>query len=123
MIHIDTHIFEALYKGWPRRIANRSRALIGDQAVQVSPAVVFELFFVRRTTGIDDPYAAIAELGAYFDVSVAKTRFSDVVQDARHLAWTRDPFDRLIVANAAAEGARLVTKDELIRANFEGALW
>src|SRR5690606_27064265 len=39
------------------------------------------------------------------------------------LAWTRDPFDRLIAGDALAAADRLVTKDEVIRASVELAVW
>ncbi len=34
-----------------------------------------------------------------------------------------DPFDRLIVANAKARNAPLVTKDERIRRHYSSAVW
>ena len=37
---------------------------------------------------------------------------------AREVAWTRDPFDRLLVAHAAHRGWRLATADAKIRANL-----
>jgi PIN domain nuclease of toxin-antitoxin system len=37
--------------------------------------------------------------------------------------WTRDPFDRLIVAQALLHDAPLITKDEHIRRHYAGALW
>ena len=49
--------------------------------------------------------------------------FSIIMQHALELNWTRDPFDRLIVAQAMAAGAALVTADHLIREHFVGAVW
>jgi PIN domain nuclease of toxin-antitoxin system len=37
--------------------------------------------------------------------------------------WARDPFDRLIVANARARDAVLVTKDERILRHYPLAVW
>ncbi len=38
--------------------------------------------------------------------------------------WTRDPFDRLIVAHAKASGlAPLITSDEKIRLHYPRAIW
>ena len=48
---------------------------------------------------------------------------SAVVDAARTFAWTRDPFDRLIVANAMADGVRLLTADEIILRHFNDAVW
>lgn len=46
-----------------------------------------------------------------------------LVAAARGLQWTRDPFDRLIVGSALAQGAHLVTCDERILANYRLAIW
>ena len=43
-----------------------------------------------------------------------------MVEAARTFAWTRDPFDRLIVANAIADGVKLLTADEIILAPLQG---
>ena len=39
------------------------------------------------------------------------------------LSWTRDPFDRLLVATALLHQAPLVTCDTRIQENFPGAVW
>jgi PIN domain nuclease of toxin-antitoxin system len=37
--------------------------------------------------------------------------------------WTRDPFDRLITAQAAVGSDVLITKDATITANYPRAVW
>ena len=49
--------------------------------------------------------------------------FHAIIGAARELNWTRDPFDRLIVAEAMLAEAGLVTKDRLIRKHFAAAIW
>ncbi len=49
--------------------------------------------------------------------------FPDVVEVAVRQSWTRDPFDRIIVGQAALRRAPLVTRDEDIRAHYDRALW
>jgi hypothetical protein len=49
--------------------------------------------------------------------------FRQVVQTAMRINCTRDPFDRLIVAEAEAAGGRLVSKDSTIRENSQLAVW
>jgi len=39
------------------------------------------------------------------------------------LSWTRDPFDRVITAQAATDGSSLITKDEIILHHYENAVW
>lgn len=56
-------------------------------------------------------------------LSRSEARFDAIIEAARSFAWTRDPFDRLIVANAITDGVRLITADETILANFKDAVW
>jgi PIN domain nuclease of toxin-antitoxin system len=46
-----------------------------------------------------------------------------VIDAAVQMKWTRDPFDRLITAQAAVYKNILLTKDETIRKNYLKALW
>ncbi len=57
------------------------------------------------------------------NLEVSQTPFSTIVRAARTFAWTRDPFDQLIVANAMADGVRLITADQTILTNFKDAVW
>jgi hypothetical protein len=43
-----------------------------------------------------------------------------VVEQARALGWTKDPFDRLIVVHALSSGALLVTADDALHAGALG---
>lgn len=49
--------------------------------------------------------------------------FTATITEACKLNWTRDPFDRVIAAEAMSTGARLITKDAAIRAHCAAALW
>jgi PIN domain nuclease of toxin-antitoxin system len=49
--------------------------------------------------------------------------FAAVVENALQQKWIRDPFDRLIVAQASTNEAPLVTKDEKIRRHYRRAVW
>jgi len=42
---------------------------------------------------------------------------------ASEFAWTRDSFDRLIVAHAALDNDLLLTKDQTMRDNYPLARW
>ena len=57
-------------------------------------------------------------------LAVCERPFSDVIAIATGEAWTRDPFDRVIVAQAKSNGvAPLLTADEKIRAHYVNAVW
>jgi PIN domain nuclease of toxin-antitoxin system len=49
--------------------------------------------------------------------------FSQVITLALKQNWTRDPFDRIIVAQAAINQSMLVSKDEMIHENYDKVVW
>jgi len=49
--------------------------------------------------------------------------FPAIVRAAESQDWTRDLFDRLIVAEASLFDAPLVSKDVTIQANYPQAIW
>lgn len=88
----------------------------------ISPIVRLELQYlyevkrVRKTTD-----AIIADLSDRIGLSIDDRNFNAVVSQAVSIAWTSDPFDRLIVANAALNGNVLISKDQNIIAHYPHA--
>jgi PIN domain nuclease of toxin-antitoxin system len=79
------------------------------------------LFEIRRTA---EPARIVVEtLRREVGLKVCDLPFADVVEVAWTQDWTRDPFDRLIVSQAALRGAALATKDGAIREHFQLAVW
>lgn len=56
-------------------------------------------------------------------LEACKKSFFDVIQTATQLSWTRDPFYRIITAQAAIEQNRLITKDTIILQHYQHAVW
>ncbi len=50
-------------------------------------------------------------------------RIAEVVEESIQQAWTRGPFDRLIVAQAKTGDAPLLSKDRTILEHYPGAVW
>lgn len=65
----------------------------------------------------------ISGLEEQLGLRVCNLPFSTVVQQALAEKWGRDPFDRLIVANAKANRTPLLTKDQQIRRHYSRAIW
>ncbi len=65
----------------------------------------------------------MAALAEDIDLRMNETPFADIVAQAQSLDWTRDPFDRLVVAETLATGGLLVTRDEKIRTHAACAVW
>lgn len=95
-----------------------------ENAIALSPVVIVELAYMTETGRFKaDPEGVQANLENEFGITLSKAVFADVCRTSLRQTWTRDPFDRLIVANAIADGARLVTADERILEHFPDAVW
>lgn len=106
------------------RLSGPAKRLVEREPSSLSPAVLFELEVLFERGRIKrDATTIVSALSRTLDLSVSETPFSKIVDQALTFAWTHDPFDRLIVANAIADGVRLITADALILANFQDAVW
>jgi PIN domain nuclease of toxin-antitoxin system len=124
LIQIDTHVVIWLAE---RRLASLSAVavrLVERETLEISPMVLMELETLHESGKLkNDPDRLVEVVRRDFGLGGSAAAFADVIASARTFAWTRDPFDRLIVANAMADGARLLTADETILANFKDAVW
>lgn len=124
MIRLDTHVVVWLYIGDVDRLSSGASDLITRQEPVISPAVELELTFLHEierltVTGAD----IVTDLRERIGLRTSTETLSAVVAAAASLHWTRDPFDRLIVADALASGATLITKDASIRQHCPQAIW
>jgi PIN domain nuclease of toxin-antitoxin system len=106
------------------RLSPTARRLLEREKLQISAMVAMELetlFEARKLNSEPDQLLQILERD--HGLTRSETRFESVIVAARTFAWTRDPFDRLIVANAMSDGMRLITADQTILANFKDAAW
>jgi len=122
-VHIDTHVAVWLAAGEKRRL-RPVQALLRRSTLFMSPVVLLEMEVLREIGRIRAPVADILDiLTEDHGIEEAAGDLRTVVQQARLLGWTKDPFDRLLVAHALANGALLLTADETIRAHCTQARW
>jgi PIN domain nuclease of toxin-antitoxin system len=74
----------------------------------------------RTRTGASE---VLAHLSSTVGLRLAEHPFTAVAYAAARQRWTRDPFDRIIVAQAELAEAPLITKDDTILANYGPARW
>ena len=124
MIYLDTHVVIWLYEGTVEKLSATARNSIESNDVRISAAVVLELQYLHEI-GRLKPIAAevVNALATDIDLRVCDRPFYKIVNEALAENWGRDPFDRLIVANAKEQRAMLVTKDERIRQNYLLSVW
>jgi len=124
LIYLDTHVVVWLYAGKIKKLSEQARELINDHEIIISPVVRLELqylFEIQRVT--DEANEIVADLSGRIGLKMCDKSFDTIVNGALDLPWTRDPFDRIIVANAAINHNILLTKDQNILENYEKAIW
>lgn len=123
VVHLDTHVVMWLFAGDRRRLKPVWKTLDRSDLV-LSPMAVVELQFLHEIGRAKAPAEeVVAALVERVGLRVSDAPFAQVALAAVDQSWTRDPFDRLIVANAAVERKRLVTSDETVRAHYPRAIW
>jgi PIN domain nuclease of toxin-antitoxin system len=124
LIHIDTHVAIWLAERRLTALSATAQRLIDREELQISPMVGMELETLHEVGKLrNEPDRILAVLERDHGVTRSQTTFDEVIAAARTFAWTREPFDRLIVANALADRARLLTADALILRRFQDAVW
>lgn len=123
-IHLDTHVLIWLSKKQTKKISRRVHRLMESTPLRIySPMVELELHFLYEIGRLKrTPEEMLTSLDEDIGLTVSSSKFADVVRQATQIGWTRDIFDRLIVADAMANDAPLVTADESIHAHYAKAV-
>lgn len=123
-MRLDTHVVVWLYTGEVERFSDTARDALEHDDLVISPIVELELAYLHEIGRLTVTGAVVvADLRARLGLALSALTTSAVVAAASTLAWTRDPFDRLIVGDAAAGDDPLLTKDGIIREHFPQARW
>ena len=125
MIYLDTHVVIWLYLRKGEGLSGRAQQLIEyEPAILISPIILLELDYLheigRTTLGSAHVFNYLHQR---IDLQVCQKYFIDVVREASQLSWTRDPFDRIITAQAAIDRNTLITKDKTIQDHYQYAVW
>lgn len=124
MIRLDTHVVVWLFAGSLDQLSPVAYRLLDEEQLAVSPMVELELTYLHEIGRINPTGTeVVADLADRIGLATSGLLLSHVVAEAKPLSWTRDPFDRMIVADAIAAGEPLLTRDEHIRAHAANAIW
>jgi PIN domain nuclease of toxin-antitoxin system len=125
LTYLDTHALIWLNPGEAAGLSDRARRAVDvDDELLLSPMVLLELenlHEIRRFRHSAKDW--MENVGAYFGIKVCSYPFGLVMDQALREKWTRDPFDRIIVAHARAREAVLISSDEKILRHYELAVW
>ena len=124
-VYIDTHIVIWLCEGTAEKLTPEASQAIESSKVEISPIVLVELeylFEIKRI--VKPPMALLDQLQTLIGLRISDHPFPAVAKAAIFETWTRDPFDRMIVAQARSDGySGLVTADQKIQENYSKTIW
>ncbi|MGK7892480.1 MAG: type II toxin-antitoxin system VapC family toxin [Microcystaceae cyanobacterium] len=124
MIYLDTHVVVWLYAGLTDKLTDLAKTLINDHDVYISAIVRLELQYLYEIERISvQPDSIISDLSDQIDMRICDRNFNDIISHALSIAWTRDPFDRIITANAMLNSNLLLSKDRNILSHYPYAKW
>jgi len=124
-VYVDTHIAVRLANGEIQLLTVQAVDAMASNNLRISPMVILELEYLfdlgRISISADD---VVRKLEYELDLRICDLNFQKIVDVACHEKWTRDPFDRIIVAHAKANGlSPLISADRTILQNYPRAIW
>jgi PIN domain nuclease of toxin-antitoxin system len=123
--YLDTQVVVWLAEANLPKISQKALSLVQTADLRLSPMAVLELQYLYEVGRIVvPPQDILVKLNAEIGLTVCDHPFPIIAEIALGENWTPDPFDRVIVAHAKANGlAPLLTRDEVIRKNYQNARW
>jgi PIN domain nuclease of toxin-antitoxin system len=124
LIYLDTHIVVWLFAGLLEKFSQSTKSILNENEILISPIVRLELQYLYEIERVKEPAQVIvSDLGERIGLQVCEKDFNSIVSQAIKVTWTRDPFDRLIVGNAAVNESILISKDQNILGHYVHARW
>nr|WP_295903200.1 PIN domain-containing protein [uncultured Bdellovibrio sp.] len=123
-LHLDTHVVVWLYAGELRKFSKTLMDKMQKADLFISPPVLYELsmlYQIGKTRDSEDK--VLTALSKEIDLQVDNIDSRKLFEKACDFTWTRDPFDRMIVASAEVAQVQLVSRDLHIHDHFKRALW
>jgi PIN domain nuclease of toxin-antitoxin system len=125
LVYLDTHIVAWLYAGLVDKFTPKAKAGIDDNDIVISQFVRLELQYLYEIGRINiKPDKIIGNLAREIDLKISECPLKNIIEEALKINWTRDVFDRLLVAETMRDQSLLlITADKKIREKFSQALW
>jgi PIN domain nuclease of toxin-antitoxin system len=124
LTYLDTHVVAWLFAGRLDLLPAGVRQTLDASDLLISPMVELELEYLFEIQRTVKPGREVVEtLRKEIGLTTCDLPFVQVIEAALEQSWTRDPFDRMLVAQAALRQAPLLTQDDRIRKHYARAIW
>ena len=124
LIFLDTHVAVWLYSGQLNLFSPKILKRINENPVCISHIARLEMKYLNEIGRIKiEPDVIIDSLVNEIGLTFSDNSIDRIVSQAIHLDFTRDPFDRIIVADASINNSILISKDENIKKHYKNTIW
>ena len=112
-------------QGDRKPMSREAQSLMNRCELLISPMAALELELLYEIKRIKfHSNSILNKLQSEIGLTVCNLPFDQITQMALNESWTRDPFDRIIVAQARANGlAWLISTDEHIAKHYPRTVW
>ena len=124
VVYLDTHVTVWLYAGLVDKLTDAAKKAIDESDLFVAQMVRLELqylFEIKRIKVKAD--TIVKSLSKTIGLKVSDIAFNQIIEEALKISWTRDVFDRLLVAEAKILRHGFVSADRNIQSNFKQTIW
>jgi len=123
--YLDTNVVVFLHSGNAARLSRRAIEQIEGTDLLASAMVMLELEMLYEKGTINFTASQIlSDLNQQLGLSVCQLPMAVIMNAALQIKWTREPGDRIIVANAIANNeVPLVTSDRRIHEHYPNSIW
>jgi PIN domain nuclease of toxin-antitoxin system len=116
---LDTHIAIWLYEKRLDLLSEKAKQFIEKNDLFISPVVKLEIEYLFEIEKIKDNSETICSfLEKNIDLRIENSSFLEIIKISLNEKWTRDPFDRIIVAHSKLKDYTLISKDKKINKNY-----
>ncbi len=123
-VYLDTHAVIWLYHKELHKFSKNSLLLLENSQITVSPMVKLELQYLYQIKRIiQKPDVILQSLQDTIELKICQKSWLDIVNVALTCDFTRDAFDRLIVAHAMLDNSILISKDERLTCHYKNCVW
>lgn len=123
-IYLDTHAVVWLYTKELHKFSNKVLQILQHNYLLISPMVKLELQYLYDKKRVNvPPDQVINSLKQVLHLNICQKNWLDIVNVALTCDFTRDAFDRLIVAHAMLDNSILISKDENLIEHYKHCVW
>lgn len=123
-LYLDTHAVIWLFAKDLHRFSDKVLSLLPHHKLLISPMVKLELQYLYEIKRLNyTPEQILSSLEDSIHLSICPKNWLSIINQAIHCDFTRDAFDRLIVAHAMLDNSILISKDERLSQHYAYCVW